>query len=148
MKTHTLRGRVREQTVKRLIIDDGRLTHAMKITKFIITPGDIASSHSCSAVLGLQGNFPGAIFNFSDNNQIAWASALHSQNALDDAIQPGFSLVDRDHIVIRDLYIYGIDASGGNQEINYYIEMEAVDISHDESILQLIKERSQGELRA
>ena len=34
MKRHTLRGRVEPNSVKRLIVDDGRLTHAMKVDEF------------------------------------------------------------------------------------------------------------------
>lgn len=145
MKTHTLRGQVTEGTVKRLIIDDGRLNHAMKITKFVVSGDPSSSANDVFAVLGLQGTFP-EIWNWSDNNQIAWASSLVSQTA---GVLDPFELVDRDHLIVRDLYITGqVSGAGGTEVINYYIEMEAVDISHDESILQLIKERSQGELRA
>ena len=145
MKTHTLRGQVSEGTVKRLIIDDGRLTHAMKITKFIVSGDPGSSSFDAFAVLGLQGTFP-TIWDWADNNQIAWASTNMVSTGSAEA---PFTLVDTNHIIIRDLYITGqVGSSGGSSVINYYIEMEAVDISHDESILQLIKERSQGEMRA
>lgn len=145
MKTHTLRGRVQEGTVKRLVIDDGRLTHAMRITKFIVAPDLQTAGNDCIAVLGVQGTFP-IIWDWSDNNQIAWGGMLGTGTASPNV---PFELVDQDHLIIRDLYITGqVLGSGGNDEFNYYIEMEAVDITHDESILQLIKERSQGELRA
>ena len=144
MKTHTLRGQVIEGRVKRLIIDDGRLTHAMRITKFVISGDPSAAGNDAFAVLGVQGSFP-SIWNWGDNNQIAWASTNIGGTAGADA---PFSLVDDDHLIVRDLYIYGqVGAGGGADVINYYIEMEAKDISNDESILQLIKERSQGELR-
>jgi hypothetical protein len=145
VKTHTLRGQVTEGTIKRLIIDDGRLTHAMRITKFVVSGDPSSSANDVYAVLGLQGTFP-RIWDWSDNNQIAWASSLVSQTS---GVLDPFTLVDQDHLIIRDLYITGtVGTGGGTDVINYYIEMEAVDISHDESILQLIKERSQGELRA
>jgi hypothetical protein len=45
------------------------------------------------------------------------------------------------------LFITGqVGGAGGSDFINYYIEMEAIDLSMNESILQLIKERNQGEL--
>lgn len=145
MKTHTLRGTIEEGTIKRLIIDDGRLTHAMRITKFVVAGDPGSSANDVFAVLGLQGTFP-ILWNWSDNNQIAWAS---SNIISTGGVEAPFSLTDNDHLIIRDLYITGqVGTSGGSSIINYYIEMEAVDISHDESILQLIKERSQGELRA
>lgn len=145
MKTHTLRGRMKEGDIKRLIIDDGRLTHAMRITKFVVSGDPNFSNDDVFAVLGVQGNFP-IIWDWSDNNQIGWASTNTQGQA---GVNAPFSLTDRDHLIIRDLYITGqIGAGGGSSLFNYYIEMEAVDISNDESILQLIKERSQGELRA
>ncbi len=145
MKTHTLRGQMTEGTVKRLIIDDGRLTHAMKIKKFIIAGDPNNSGNDAFAVLGLQGTFP-SIWNWSDNNQIAWCATGIIGTGGTEA---PFELVDAKHLIVRDLYITGqVGAGGGSDVINYYIEMEAVDISNDESILQLIKERSQGELRA
>ena len=145
MKIHTLRGQVQEGIVKRLIVDDGRLTHAMKITKFVVSGNPTSSANDVFAVLGLQGTFP-STWDWSDNNQIAWASSLVSQTS---GILDPFELVDVNHLIIRDLYITGVvGAGGGTDVINYYIEMEAVDISDDESILQLIKERNQGELRA
>lgn len=145
MKTHTLRGQLEEGIVKRLIIDDGRLTHAMRITKFVVSGDPGSSANDAFAVLGLQGTFP-SIWDWSDNNQIAWASTNIISTA---GAEAEFSLVDRDHLIVRDLYITGqVGTGGGTSVFNYYIEMESVDISHDESILQLIKERSQGELRA
>lgn len=145
MKTHTLRGQMTEGTVRRLIIDDGRLTHAMRITKFVISGDPGSSANDAFAVLGLQGTFP-SLWDWSDNNQIAWASTNIISTA---GAEAPFTLVDNDHLIVRDLYITGqVSTGGGSSVFNYYIEMEAVDISHDESILQLIKERSQGELRA
>jgi hypothetical protein len=47
-----------------------------------------------------------------------------------------------------DLYIQGrVGASGGTSTINYLIELETVELSNDEAILSLIKERSQDDLR-
>jgi hypothetical protein len=146
MKTHTLRGQVPEGVIKRLIIDDGRLTHAMRVTKFVVF-GDptISAGNDAMGVLGYQGVFP-TMWNAADNNQFAWSSTRIGDLGAADT---QFSLVDPEHLVIRDMYITGqVGSAGGTGVLNYYIEMEAIDISHDESILQLIKERNQGELRA
>ena len=147
MKKHTLRGQLAEGEIKRLIIDDGRLTHAMRVTKFVVF-GDaqLSAGNDAMGVLGYQGIFPAPMWNAGDNNQIAWSSTVVVD--LSGANSP-FSLIDPNHLIIRDLYITGqVGSTGGTGVLNYYIEMEAVDITHDESILQLIKERSQGELRA
>jgi hypothetical protein len=56
----------------------------------------------------------------------------------------GFSIVDPDHVVIQDLWIYNIADS---EEANYLVELEAVEISNEQSVLQMIKERSQNASR-
>jgi hypothetical protein len=59
-----------------------------------------------------------------------------------------YSVIDPDHIVVRDLYIQGqILSSGGSGVINYLIELEAVELSDDQAVLALIKERSQDDWR-
>ena len=127
MKTYTLRGNLREGVVKRLIIDDGRLTHAMRITKFVVAGDPNFSGDDVYAVLGYQGTFP-QLWDWGDNNQIAWASTNTAGQA---GLNSPFTLVDPDHLIIRDLYIRGqIGASGGASFFNYYIEMEAVESSY------------------
>ena len=144
-RIRTLRGQFTEDTVKRLVVDDGMLTRGMRIRKFLVTGDPSSSANDCYAVLGFQSNFP-SLWNWADNNQIAWASSLVSQTS---GILDPFTLVDRDATVVRDLYIAGqVGTGGGTSVINYYIELELVDITEDESILQLIKERNQGVLRS
>ncbi len=144
MKIHTLRGQFIEGQVKRLIVDDGRLTHAMKVTKFIATADVGTSGNDTQAVLGYNDDLPAA-WDWGDNRQIAWCSTRIADVS---GAQPSFSLIDPNHLIIRDLYIAGVvGTSGGNSVINYYVEMEAVDISEDQSIMALIKERSQNDLR-
>lgn len=145
MRIHTLRGNMQEGLTRRLVVDDGRLNHGMRVTKFVVFTDDPSNiSHDVHAVLGYQGNFV-KLLDASDNNQIAWASS----NVFGvGGIDYGWSLIDPNHVIIRDLYITGtVGTSGGAQRFNYYIEMEAVDLSDDQTILQLIKERNQGELR-
>ena len=144
-RIRTLRGQLQEGTVKRLVVDDGMLTRGMRVRKFIVSGDPGSSANDCFAVLGFQGSFP-SIWDWSDNNQIAWASSNIISTA---GAEPPFSLVDRDATIVRDLFITGqVSTGGGTSVFNYYIELELVDITEDESILQLIKERNQGVLRA
>jgi hypothetical protein len=144
-KIHTLRGQVQDGVVKRLVVDDGRLTHGFRITKFMVAGNPTSSANDCFATLGYQGSFP-EIWNWSDGNQFAWASSLVSQTG---GVLDPFELVDPNHVILRDLYIIGqVGAAGGTEIINYYIEMEAVEVDEYQSVMALIKERSQGELRA
>ena len=102
MRTHTLRGRIEEGIVKQLIVDDGRLTHGLRVTKFVVAPEMTASSQGCNAVLGLDDKIT-ASWDWENGNQIAWAtSAMGGSSSMEN---PGFQLVDPNHIVIRDLFL-------------------------------------------
>jgi len=97
-----------------------------------------------TAVLGLDYDTP-PTWNWGDNRQIAWASTNIDSLA---GLNAPFSVVDPDHIVIMDLYIQGQTGSaGGTGVINYLVELEPVELSNDQAILTLIKERSQDDLR-
>lgn len=141
MRTHTLRGRIEEGVVKQLIVNDGRLTHGLRVTKFIVAPEMTTSSQGCNAVLGLDDKVT-ASWDWENGNQIAWASsAMGGSSSMEN---PGFQLVDPDHIVIRDLFIRATITGSTPQALNYYIELEAVNISEFEAIVQLTKETSQS----
>lgn len=134
MARHTLRGRLSTLEVKRLITDDGVTTHGHRILAFYLWPSD---SNSVQGVLGLDYDIT-HIPNAGDNRQVAWAGA-------DTQSFAPFNIIDPDHIVIQDLYISATHGGGG--EINYLVVLEPVHLSEDEAVLQLIKERSQDDLR-
>jgi hypothetical protein len=145
MKIRTLRGQVAEGVVKRLIVDDGRLNHGYKVVKFICSTDPTGSTPSnVAATLSLDYDaLPG--WNWGDNRQIGWSSTTtYTQSE----VGAPFTLVDPDHVVIMDLYIQGqVFSSGGSDVFNYYIELEPVELTDDQAILSLIKERSQDDLR-
>ena len=141
MRTHTLRGRLEEGVIKQLIVNDGRLTHGLRVTKFIVAPEMTTQTQGCNAVLGLDNKIT-ADWDWENGNQIAWAtSAMGGSSNMEN---PGFQLVDPDHIVIRDLFIRATITGSTPQALNYYIELEAVNISEFEAIVQLTKETSQS----
>ena len=144
MSRRTLRGQFVEGTVKRLVVDDGRLNYGYKVVNFVISAGVSGTGYDSQAVLSLDYDSP-ATWNWGDNRQIGWAS----QRVADvSGGQPVFSVLDPDHVVIMDLYIQGIVQTGGGSDvINYLIELEQVELSTDQAILALIKERSQDDLR-
>lgn len=145
MKRRTLRGQITEGTVKRLVVDDGRLNHGYKVVNFVcatdVTGGTPAG---VAAVLSKDYDTP-VNWNWSDNRQIGWSSTTVYSTS---EAGPPFTLIDPDHVVIMDLYIQGqVFGSGGSDVFNYLIELEPIELNNDESILQLIKERSQDDIR-
>lgn len=143
-KRRTLRGIADSGVTKRLIVDDGRLNHGYKVVRFEVFPVDVTSGASdCSGVLSL--DFDGTTQSWlaDDNRQIAWSSVTMSTAF---SVNNKTDIIDPDHIVIMDLWILAY-TSATDARINYLIEIEPLTLSNDETILQLIKERSQDDLR-
>jgi len=143
VKTRSLRGQFVEGTVKRLVVDDGRLNVGYKVTSFVVAGEPAVAGNDCWATLCLDYDAP-QNWDWGDNRQIGWAATHITASSLDAP----FTVVDPDHIVVRDLYIQGrVGASGGTSTINYLITLEQVELSDDEVVLALIKERSQDDWR-
>jgi hypothetical protein len=144
VKTRTLRGQFQEGQTHRLVVDDGRINVGYKVTSFVIAGDPSSSGNDAWATLSLDYDAP-ANWNWSDNRQIGWSSTNIQSTA---GAQPSFTLVDPDHIVVRDLYIQGtVSSAGGSSVINYLVTLEQVELSDDQAVLALIKERSQDDWR-
>ena len=144
MRRRTLRGQVTEGEVKRLVVDDGRLTNGYKVVNFTIAGDPDSAANDVFATLGLQYDTP-LTWDWGDNRQIGWASTTAFNVA---GLEAPYVALDPDHIVLRDLYLQGQNGSaGGSGVINYMIVLEPVFITDDQAILTLIKERSQDDLR-
>lgn len=143
MARHTLRGSIEEGTTKRLIVDDGMLNHGHKIVSFVVAATPDATGNDCWATLSLDYDAP-LDWDWGDNRQIAWASNEVGVNSN----QPGFSVIDPEHVVIMDLYLQARHgSSGGTGRINYLIELEPIHLTDEQTVMALIKERSQDDLR-
>ena len=141
MKRRTLRGQLPSGELRRLIVDDGNFNRGFKVLEFHIWATSLTGSRDVQAVLGLDSDMAQS-FDASDNRQIGWAS---QQNNIGGQEGLGnFSLVDPDHVVIRDLYIANFGPAGNTA--NYLVVLEPMDLTDDQAILQLIKERSQDDL--
>jgi hypothetical protein len=141
MKRRTLRGQVDQVlTVKRLIADDGRLTSGYRVLEFHVWP-DLDGNNLVTGVLGLDYDME-ATANAGDNRQIAWAMGSVDATGTNLGGQK-WTVIDPDHIVIQDLYII----CNADVPTNYMVVLEPVELSNDQSILTLIKERSQDDLR-
>ena len=142
MAIHTLRGTIDSGEVRRLIIDDGMLTNAHRITRFDIFPEDMTSgSADVSGMLVREAGAARQEWLAEDNRQLGWSSTtMSTANSLNNFT----SIIDPEHIVVRELYVTGYSNGG---RINYLVVIEPVKLSEDQAVLQLIKERSQDDLR-
>jgi len=157
-KTRTLRGTIDipEQTDAAvpnsakilLVLDDGRINVGYKIVEFRVWPSDMIGNTSTGRSTEVQAHLAlslepvaAALPRASDNREIAWAS----YNAGAGYRTTFFSLVDPDHIVVRDLQILlpQVFNFGYASSINYYVRMEEYEITDTEAIISIIKEESQ-----
>lgn len=144
MRRRTLRGQFVEGEVKRLVVDDGQLTHGYKVVSLIVAGDPDNSANDVFVTLSLDYDAP-LSWNWGDNRQIGWASTTVFNAA---GLEAPFVALDPDHVVIQDLYIQGQQSgAGGSAVINYMVELEPMMLSEDQAIMALIKERSQDDPR-
>ena len=136
----TLRGRLDElNAVKQLIVDDGRLNHGYRVVSFIILSTDPTAATADSVGTLALSEDGARKWDLSDSRQIAWAGqTMTSSSSPADYV----SLIDPEHIVIQDLWVWGTGTSA-HPGYQYFIELEAVDLNDEETIMTMIKERSQ-----
>jgi len=153
-KTRTLRGTITfpersggdpVNSAKRLLVlDDGRINVGYKIVHFEIFNSSLSGNTSAfgsEAYLALsQEPVATALPAAEDNREIGWA--MYDTGSGFTLGQ--WSLVDPDHIVVRDLQILFPSVSNvAESAVNYYIAMEEYEISDTEAIISIIKEESQ-----
>jgi hypothetical protein len=92
----------------------------------------------------------GLLWNWEDNRQIAWAGTPivgQQASAFNQTVGAPFQVIAPDHVVLQDLYVtaqLGQDTTAGDL-VNYLITLEPVELTDNEAILTLIKERSQDD---
>ena len=148
-RIRTLRGQIDHvsgELKRKLIIDDGRPNHGLKILEFHVWAGVNTQQAFGSFGLALDVTPPAGaedIFDAGDNRQIAWATWGYADAGTHHVILPAFSLVDPDHIVNRDLFFYGL-ASHHPVKWNYLIVCQEYELTDDEAIITIVKETSQN----
>jgi len=144
-RVRTLRGRIDPNLAKRLILGDANFTTAYKVLRFIVFPENPASGgdDSVFGTLALDQDGSATRWLADDNRQIGWAGT--NQSGTGYGAESPFSYITPDHIVVEDLWVMCSRASG-TDKINYVVELEVVDITMDQAVLALIKERSQDDL--
>jgi hypothetical protein len=139
MRRRSLRGLLTDNNIKQLVVDDGQLTQGYVVEEFYVWV-DGTAIDGVYAILGKEYDMrPSG--DASDSRQIAWAGNAWGSGGT--TTSGTFSVIDPDHVVLRDLYIQNIS----NDPCNYLIILQQKTLTDDESILQLIKESSQDDTR-
>lgn len=128
----TLRGQLEGRELRRLLIDDGDFQHGFIVEEFHISPVnplDEANSTATAAILHID-NQRRPQFDWSRPQQIGWAVFNTNPTNL-------FSLIDPDHIVVRELYITNVNVV---QPLNYMIIIRDRSMTPAQGVLQMVKE--------
>ena len=150
---YTARGIVSEdQTTagnpQKIPLFDGSFKTAYRVTGFRVWGSDISSSSSHDCVGKLSKNNDGStsassFFRADDDNQIAWAG----QNGDVDSVSSNMeTVIDRDNMVVEDLYVYARVRAGSGTAINYLVEMDKYEITDWQGALAMARDRAQGDL--
>ena len=131
---HSLRGKLRANEKRRLIVDDGRFTHGDIVESFRVWNASVASGNDVEAVLALSEDSLVGANAAEDNGQIGWSFQFIGTNGGLDG-----SVIDPDHLVVRDLWIENISGA----PCNFLIVLRPTTITEDQAVLALIKEVSQ-----
>jgi len=142
VKIHTLRGQLDASELRRLIIDDGRLSHALRVKTFEVFPTVEGGTQLTTVTLGTKSNMAPNL-DASDNRQIAWAMTHYSASS-GQLGQGATSIIDQDKTVIQDLYIRN---NNTGDSVNFILTLESVELTESQTVLTLIKERSQDDIK-
>ena len=112
---------------------DGDFGTGFKVTKFEVWNYEGTSSADCSAVLATNkeglADYSLGTMDASNNLQVGWASG---NSFTSNVRETNFKLVDRDNLIIQNLWIAGVNNSTATtadaKKINYYIEAEKFDV--------------------
>ena len=146
---YTARGIVTEEeteagTPQKIPLFDGTFKTGYRVTKFSVWSSSLNTSSNADAYGKLSKNDLGvtSAANFmraDDDNQIAWAGVAGSTDSINS---PEFSLVDRDNLIVEDLYVY-VRTAGSGIAINYLVEMEKFEITEWRGALAMARDKAQ-----
>ena len=151
---YTARGIVSETdteagTPQKIPLFDGSFETGYRVVGFKVWGANYVSSSTNPDVIGkLSKNAIGSTgaSNFmraDDDNQIAWAT---SASGLDGGGNPfAESIIDKDNLVVEDLYVYVRCTGTSSNPVNYLVEMEKYEISDWQGALSMARDRQDGE---
>jgi hypothetical protein len=130
--------------LQRILLFDGDFGTAFKITYFAAWAKVNSTSGDCSAVIstdrdGLEDETIGSM-NVDNNMQIGWATSNFSGAS---ARESSLQIVDRDNLIVQDLWIAAYNASSTDKGVNYYIEAEKFDVGLSIGSYSMVRNASQ-----
>lgn len=144
-----LRGQTTEQDhlnglTKHVNVNDGTYKAGFRVVDFRISSENKTSAGECMAIVALADDaIDGSAdhWDWEEQRQIAWASSDSQVTSIERDL---FSLCDSSIVVVDELYIFVHHAAGTSYKVNYYLELEPVDLKQYEYAMNYIQNKSQG----
>jgi len=147
---YTARGIVSEAQTEagdpqKIPLFDGSFKTGYRIIGFKVWASsyDSSSAPDCIGKLSKEPSGVKGAANFmraDDDNQIGWATSAGSS---DGGLGFGDSIIDKDNLVVEDLYVYVRTTGTNTNAINYLIEMEKYSITDWQGALSMARDRAQ-----
>jgi len=116
--------------------NDGKTGY--KVVKFEVipkVPGTIAQETICKIYKVSQTAVDGVI----DFNDVTLLSAAFYQDSSSAGDNQASTIIFDNEIFNQDIYITNKDVSGNTEPINYYFELEQIDLTEDQALVAIIK---------
>lgn len=143
-KVRTLRG-VRTGNGRHVITQNDLRGVGWRVKEFHIWPNNMEANAHVAAKLWIGEEDDGGSLTYSDagdNRCIAWAMAGGGRSPGELEPSTKWSLVDPDHLWTSTLSIHTLTV----ESVAYLVILEQMDLTDDQEIMTLIKERSQDDL--
>tara|TARA_Y100000004_G_scaffold141719_1_gene161154 strand:- start:709 stop:1176 length:468 start_codon:yes stop_codon:yes gene_type:complete len=140
-------GETNQGDPQRIPLFDGRFDTAYRVTGFKIWGSDFGGLDNAEVVGKLSKNddgstAPESFLRADDDNQVAWAGA--SGGVAFWATEA--SVIDRDNLIVEDLYVYVQTSGTGGDPVNYLVELDKYEITDWQGALTMARDRAQGDL--
>jgi hypothetical protein len=137
-KKISFRGSIPDTNTERIKLATIKGKIGYKIVKFQIIAADVLGAQAdMQAQITKTSDGASATVDFSNADLLAVATYKTEPNASQTA--QGTTIIFDNEMFNQDIFITGIDGGTGNQNINYYIELEAREISDLESTMLTLK---------
>jgi len=137
-KKLSYRGSIPDTNTERIKLRTIQGKVGYKIVKFQIIAADVLGAQAdMQAQITKTSDGATATIDFSNGDLLAVATYKTEPNASQTA--QGTTIIFDNEMFNQDIFITGIDGSTGNQNINYYIELETMAISDLEATMLTLK---------
>jgi len=125
-------------------LSDGDITNAWRIVSFdvssrsaVATDDDVVGKICTEERPGTTG----AGWDWGSNVEIAWASNAVNAGTIRQTMG---EYIDKDAIIIDDVYVYLADASSATELVNYMIRMERIKVDLDTGLAAVVANKAQA----